>query len=180
MRRCRTIISRQLHSLMPRSGKIASTPQGLVPEEDRSGPKPAFDPEAYNAVARAAKLRRISLYHSNFTVKPDYFGSQRKEDAPKPRFRGDFGDHYYDKETGQAGCEWKWGIVVREGRKTLLSIDVVYFILYAGLENRDADQVTRFLRRVGRFASYPYFRAHVSQLNWESGANLAILPTIAT
>jgi hypothetical protein len=165
---------------MPRSGKTVSTPQGLVPVEDRSGPKPAFDPEVYNAVARAAKLRRIALYHSNFTVKPDYFESLRREDAPKPQYRGDFGEHFFDEERGQAGCQWKWGIIVRDGRKTTLSIDVVYLILYGGLEKCDKEQVVRYMRRVGRFASYPYFRAHVSQLNWESGADLPVLPTIAT
>jgi hypothetical protein len=165
---------------LPRSGKTTPTPQALIPEDDRSGPKPAFDAEAYNVVARAAKLERIALYRSNFAVQPDYFASLQKEEAPKPRYSGGFGNQYFDAERGRATCEWKWEIKVSDKRKTTLSIDVVYLIMYSGLENCSEDNVIRYMRRVGRFASYPYFRAHVSQLNWEAGTNLPILPTIST
>ena len=165
---------------MPRSGKTASTPQGLVPDEDRSGPKPAFDPEAYNVVARAAKLRHIALFQSHFTVESGYFSARRSENPPRPRYAGEFGTHHFDASDGQAGCEWKWAITLTHERKKLLSIEVVYLIAYDGLKDCDEQQVVRFLRRVGRFATYPYFRAHVSQLNWEARLDLPILPTIAT
>ena len=165
---------------MPHSGKAAATPQALVPDDDRSGPKPSFDVEAYNAVARTAKLRRIALLRSHFSVHPAYFTLMSTEKAPKPRYSGDFGKYYFDSEKGRATCEWKWGIKVVDKRKITLSIGVIYIIIYSGLENQNEDSVIRYLKRVGRFSSYPYFRAHVSQLNWESGANLPILPTIAT
>jgi hypothetical protein len=165
---------------LPRSEKTAATPQALVPDDDRSGPTPAFDAEAYNTVARAAKLQRIALYRSNFVVLPDYFLSMDDEKAPKPGYSGSFGGYYFDAESGRATCEWKWRIIVSEKRKKTLTIDVVYLIIYGGLQNFTEDNVVRYMRRVGRFASYPYFRAHVSQLNWEAGTNLPILPTIST
>ena len=165
---------------MPRSAKSAATPQALVPEEDRSGPKPAFAVEDYNKVARAAKLRRIMLLRSNFAVQLDYFAVMDKEGAPKPTYGGNFANQTFDVKAGRASCEWTWTISARQNRRRLLSIEVTYLIVYAGLEGCIEEAVVRYLRRVGRFASYPYFRAHVSQLNWESGANLPILPTIAT
>jgi hypothetical protein len=166
---------------LPRSSrKTATTPQGLVPDEDRSGPKPAFDPEAYNIVARAAKLRRIALIRSNFAVLPEYFISLNTKDAPKPRYAGEFGDYHFNAEKGQALCEWKWEISITKKRKKTLYIYVSYHLLYGGLENCDQDQVIRYMKRVGRFASYPYFRAHVSQLNWAAGVDLPPLPTIST
>lgn len=165
---------------MPRNEKTAATPQALVPEEDRSGPTPAFDAEAYNEVARAAKLERIALYRSNFVVLPDYFGSMDEKNGPKPSYGSRFGTYYFDVESGRATCEWKWRINVREKRKRTLTIEVVYLLMYGGLKDFSEKNVVRYMRRVGRFASYPYFRAHVSQLNWEAGTNLPILPTIST
>jgi hypothetical protein len=166
---------------LPRSGKSsAATPQDLVPNEDRSGPNAAFVSEAYNAVARAASLRRISLFRSKFEVQPQYFVSMNNENAPKPQYTGVFGDPHFDSDKGRATCRWTWGIKVRDKRKITLSIEVVYLIIYDRLTNSDPEQVIRYMHRVGRFASYPYFRAHVSQINWESGINLPILPTIAT
>jgi hypothetical protein len=165
---------------LPRSRKSAATPQALVPEEDRSGPKPAFDPEAYNTVARAAKLSGITLLRSNFALQLEYFSSLDKEGGPKPRYAGAFTNNFFNPKTGRASCEWNWGISVTHDRKKTLSIEVVYLLIYTGLQNCNEEHVIRYMQRVGRFATYPYFRAHVSQLNWEAGANLPMLPTIAT
>lgn len=165
---------------MPRSGKIGKTPQSLVPVDDQSGPSPAFDAAAYNKVARAAKLRRISLLRSDFFVLPEYFAAKANNRSLSSRYTAGFGEHHVDSKGGLASCEWEWGIKIIDKRKATLSIDVAYVVVYGGIEECIEEQVIRYMRRVGRFATYPYFRAHVSQLSWESGVNLPILPTIAT
>ncbi len=48
------------------------------------------------------------------------------------------------------------------------------------MEVTSDEAVLVFVERVGKFATYPYFRAHCSQLSWESGADLPILPVIST
>jgi hypothetical protein len=110
---------------LPRSEKPAATPQSLVPDEDRSGPNPAFDAEAYNAVGGAAKLRRILLLRSNFVMQPEYIVARGEKNAaaPKPRYFAEFGTHHVNGERGLATCEWKWGIKVIDKRKTTLSIE---------------------------------------------------------
>jgi hypothetical protein len=165
---------------LPRSRKTANTPQALVPDLDRSGIKPAFDVEAYNSVARTAKLQGLSLVRSNFAVLPEYFLLIADNDAPRPRYSAEFEAHTFNQERGRAACEWRWTLKVSAKQKTALSIDTVYVVVYGGLENCNANQVVHYMKRVGRFSTYPYFRAHVSQLSWESGAKLPILPTIST
>src|SRR5207302_781372 len=130
-----------------------------VPEADRSGPKPAFDPEAYNTVARAAKLSGITLIRSNFRMDLDYFGLMDKEDKPKPRYGGTFQKEFFNETAGRAACEWNWSISITHERKKLLSLEVVYLVIYTGLADCAEEYVTRYMRRVGRFATYPYFRA---------------------
>ncbi len=75
---------------------------------------------------------------------------------------------------------WTWSLTAERGDKTVVGTEANYLIFYSGLEECNEAAVKRFLSRVSRFAVYPYFRAHVSQLSWESSANLPLLPTIAT
>lgn len=165
---------------MPRKPKEVNSPQRLVPAEDKAGEKAAFSSEAYNKVARAAKLQAILLTESRFKVSPDFFVARQKGEEPNLRYSSAIATVMFDDEAGIASCEWKWAVVGKTKGKKTLSIEAVYFILYDDLIGCDAEAAKRFLRRVGRFASYPYFRAHVSQTSWESGANLPILPTIST
>jgi hypothetical protein len=139
-----------------------------------------FAVDDYNKVARSAKLAGITLLRSNFGVELDYFSSPGKSDAPKPKYGSAFGKQRFNPKTGNAACEWTWTVSFRRNRKRVLFIDAVYLLVYVGLEDCIEEAVYRYMRRVGRFASYPYFRAHVSQLSWASNTSLPLLPTIAT
>lgn len=158
----------------------APNPQGLIPEADRAGPKPAFDSEQYNKVARAAQLRRISLIQSKFVVLPAYFLERDTNKPTKFSYQAHFKNPSFNAEKGTALCEWHWGISSKFKRKTTLSVDAVYLLVYEGLKDCDSDAVTTYMRRVGRFSTYAYFRARVSQYSWESNTEIPILPSIAT
>jgi hypothetical protein len=159
----------------PKSKLLAASPQELVPPEDRSGERPAFSSDAYNKVARSATLVALALTSSKFLVDPSF-------DPEKLSFgfNGSPHGHFYDSEAGAAGCHWNWSVHARRGRKKLLTIEATYLLLYEQLTECEEPAVLRYLERVGRFATYPYFRTHVSQLSWESSTNLPLLPTIAT
>jgi hypothetical protein len=160
--------------------RSASTPQALIPEEDRAE-QAAFAADAYNKVARSAKLRGIMLIRSNFFVLEEFLARQRSEDEkPSLSYGSSIKNVAFDAEKGIVSCEWTWNVTGRTGRKKSLFIQAVYLVFYDELIGCDPKAVDRFLRRVSRFATYPYFRAHVSQTNWESGAKLPIMPTIAT
>lgn len=165
-----------------RKKTAASTPQALVPEADRSGPKPAFDSEQYNKVARAVQLVRLSLISNRFFILPEFFAEQA-EQQPTMRYQAKFKNPRFDPEQGTASCEWDWGIAAQSKQKektTTFSAEAVYLLSYSNLKECDLDAVQTYMRRVGRFTSYPYFRAHISQLSWESGANIPILSSIAS
>ena len=175
-----TISSRA--NLSPRSHDTgASSPQKLVPTEDRAGEKSAFASEAYNQVARAAKLQAIMLTSSKFLLRPEFLASGgAKGGQTNLSYGSTVHNISFNKEEGAASCDWKWSVTGTNKRKRTLSVEAVYIVIYDNLGGCEPEAVERFLRRVARFASYPYFRAHVSQISWESGANLPILPTIAT
>src|SRR5204862_4104774 len=99
-RRKRTLtIIRRTH--LPRSGRTVTTPQALVPADDRSGPKAEFAVDDYNKVARAAKLRRIILLRSNFAVQLEYLAFLKKEGSPKPSYGASFGNQTFDAKAGR-------------------------------------------------------------------------------
>lgn len=158
----------------------APNPQGLIPDADRASPKAAFDSEQYNKVARAAQLRRISLIQSKFVVLPAYFLERDSSTPTKFSYQAHFKNPAFSPEKGTASCEWHWGISSKFKRKTTLSVDTIYLVVYEGLGDCDPDAVTMYMRRVGRFSTYPYFRTRVSQYSWESNAEIPILPSIAT
>lgn len=162
----------------PKSAR-ASTPQALIPETDRAGPKPAFDSEQYNKVARAVQLLRISLISSRFFILPEFFFGQ-SDQAPKLNFQAKMANPKFDAENGTASCEWEWGMTAEAAEKVTFNLEATYLLAYGALKDCDFEAIQFYMRRVGRFTAYPYFRAKVSQLSWESGANIPILPSIAT
>lgn len=166
---------------MPRKkSTTADSPQQLVPEDDRAGKQAAFVSEDYNKVARLAKLEGLLLTASQFVLKPSYFSERRKEGRVRYVYGTDVKAETYDASAGNASCVWNWSTEAMVGKTKLLSISASYMIIYVGIEDCNEEAVKRFLKRVGRFATYPYFRAHVSQISWESSANLPLMPTIAT
>jgi hypothetical protein len=164
----------------PRKSEVAASPQDLVPPQDITVEKPADINASYNRVARKAKLVGLTLKSSNFFCSSEYFTAKDSETPPKLGYSSKMFDPAFSDERGVAKCEWKWCVSARAGRKKVLTIESTYLLIYENLEECEAAAVNRFMLRVGRFASYPYFRAHVSQISWESAAELPILPTIAT
>jgi hypothetical protein len=167
--------------LSPKKTLGASSPQKLVPDDDKAGKSPAFASEDYNKVARAAKLEAIMLAASSFHVLPDYFETQR-ENGPEKEFsyKAVMQNDTYDPASGVASCVWNWSVEVKVSRKKALVIEASYLIIYEQVVDCNPEAVKCFLHRVGRFATYPYYRAHVSQVSWESSTKLPLMPTIAT
>lgn len=170
----------------PTASKVkgtASDPSRLIPDEDRVGSNPALLAEEYNKVARAAALRQILLTQADFEMEPAFIATRVSEASANFKYSFSYAikNAVYKEDTGLASCEYVWAVTVRDGgKKKALSIATRYYVLYDGIKGCDSDAVSLYLRRVARFATYPYFRAHVSQVSWESGANLPILPAIST
>lgn len=139
-----------------------------------------FKPEDYAAVTRAAELVLIELTSCNFSVAPEFF---RELAQDNPRHKYSYGEEFenpvYDSESGIAGGEFVWTLGVKVGRKKVVRVSATYRIIYTNLSEMNGGAITAFVKRVGRFATYPYFRGLVSHLSWESNAELPIMPVIS-
>lgn len=144
--------------------------------------KQKFDIEKYNAVVDAAELADVSLISCDFHIQPEYFEQKalQKDGAGKLKysFGGTLGGFQFHSEEGLVGGEYAWNLTARAGRKHLAKLRCVYICYYTGLEGHDEAAAIAFLKRVGRFATFPYFRAFTSQISWNSGADLPILPVV--
>lgn len=131
--------------------------------------------DAYNAVVDAAELVGIALTRASFESQPEYFIDREKHELS---FGCKISAHKYDSKIGMVATLFEWNISARKGSDENLRIVCVYEITYEGLTDKVDEAVGAFVARVGRIATYPYFRAMVSHIAWESGAELPMLPVI--
>jgi len=140
-------------------------------------------PATYSEVVHEARLRDILLVQSQFFVVPEFHA---EKDA-KLSFKWDIGEPSFDPKAGVVSSMFQWVLEARSPaageddhteRPPLLTLSCHYFIVYDNLEDCDGEAAKAFVRRVGTFATYPYFRAFASQLAWASGTNFPPLPIL--
>lgn len=137
---------------------------------------------AYDAVVAGSELRDIKMVGLKFKINPKFFSetdfTDEEASTVTPIFGSTYTTAFYDSKDGLLGGQISWSASVKKGRSKIVSIEAVYIILYGGVPEVEEEHALAFLRRVGRFATYPYFRALVSRLSSESGLNLPILPVL--
>jgi len=132
--------------------------------------------EEYNKVVSGSHLVGIQLVKSSFDVEADLYEDGNR----KLNFDREFQGYAFDKEERSVAGWFKFEVTVKKGRKSVLKGSAIYMVIY-GLEfDADEDAAITFCERIGVFAAFPYFRAHVAHLAWEANAPLPPLPTIAT
>lgn len=73
----------------------------------------------------------------------------------------------------------RFSIEAKELNRKLLKCKCDYNVIYGFNEGNISESAARsFGTHIAQFTAYPYFRQHVSQLSWESGADLPILPVL--
>lgn len=137
-----------------------------------------LDHDEYTKVSRCANLREIRLLNSNYSIKPEVTAALVDIDNVDLRFSGGFSVMDFDEPQGIAVGKFEWTAEVREGRKKCLKIKSTYLLVYSGLAGCKSDHVEYFFAKVGRFATYPYFRSHFNHHVVESGLMMPPLPTL--
>lgn len=154
---------------------------GKMPEdtprdtEGRGKVEPVFTPEDYKAVVNSAKLATINLVKCNFNIEEEYYLETK---AKKNTYSVKIHNGTYDDENGIAAGNFVWNLAVLSGRKKLLSLTADYLLVYENIKDMKVDAVIAFVHKVGSFATYPYFRSHVSHMSWASNAELPIMPIL--
>lgn len=138
----------------------------------------AFNHDEYSKVSRAARLREIKLIASTYTVRPEAFEVAQDFENLKNNFSGSCIDFICDAQEGLAWGRFQWVAEIKSGRKVCLKLVSEYLVMYSEVHDCDEDHVETYFRKVGRFATYPYFRATFSHNIGETGILLPPLPTL--
>jgi len=139
-----------------------------------------LDAAAYNAVVAASELRDISLMHCHFDLEPAYYDAVGKGEALQHMFADEVVAFDFDSDDGVATIGFDWRLEVRtpDADEPVLELVATYLVMYTELAGQDEDAVRAFTSRVGRFATYPYFRALASQMSWAADAPMPIMPVL--
>jgi len=162
----------------------------MMPEEREKGRRPVlreltfasdeFDNAKYSEVARFARLREMGLVEANFKLRPDCFSDLvTSPDELTHGFGGDVEQLSFDPEGGVLFGVYAWNAEIKKGNKKALKLLCKYFIVYNNLEDQPADYAKLYLEKVGKFASYPYFRSQFAILTSAAGLTLPPLPALA-
>ena len=132
--------------------------------------------EAYSDAVDAAQLREICLVESAFKAEAEAFG------APEANWSMAYGcevvDAFFD---GEASLLTGWveaHATCKRGRKRILTTKVRYLLVYDLEGDPEEGAALKFVRHVGAFAVYPYFRAHFAELGSQAGLRMPPLPVM--
>ncbi|KAA0698524.1 hypothetical protein DTW90_12005 [Neorhizobium sp. P12A] len=137
---------------------------------------------AYNDIVQHASLLDLRLVDLKFKVKHEYFNALSQAENEDGRlehaFESDLSEMNYDESMNLLIGKFLWSTRVNIKKKKVLSIDAEYYITYSDVPPVDRQHLEAYMGKVGRFATYPYFRGLVSHLSWESSAELPIMPVL--
>ncbi|WP_458732945.1 hypothetical protein [Sphingobium xenophagum] len=134
----------------------------------------AADATVYNNLVARAHLRTIRLTASKFELKPEALGLD--PDGWRNGISAALAHSFYEPESGSLYGIFSFDVICRQGRKRVLSINASYLTNYRVEGDCDGDACELFLERVGKIATYPYFRTHVATLTSQAGLLMQPLP----
>lgn len=139
------------------------------------GEQTASNTQNYNAVVGAAQLADIILVSSNFKVEPGHFEAKAEKS-----FSYQLSDVKVtvNSEQGRAQGAFTWKVQATYAENTTFMLFATYIAVYVNVLHQQEDSIRAFVRRVGTFATYPYFRSHASHISWASKAELPTLPVL--
>lgn len=134
----------------------------------------AANATVYNNLVARAHLRTIRLTASRFDLKPEALGLD--PDSWRNGISAALAHSFYEPESGSLYGIFSFDVICRQGRKRVLSISSTYLTNYRVEGDCDGEACELFLERVGKIATYPYFRTHVATLTSQAGLLMPPLP----
>jgi|HigsolmetaAR203D_1030402.scaffolds.fasta_scaffold14164_1 hypothetical protein len=142
----------------------AETAAPLSPEERRT---------LYNKTVREAVLRKLLLESVNFNV-----DRARLMDAKERSLRLDGQVSKFDIIESSSICVVgvKWRAEIKDGRKVVARCVADYTVVYSGFTEINREVMLIFADNIARSATFAYFRALFSSLDWAAELRLPPLP----
>lgn len=130
----------------------------------------------YNKLVSAARLRLLILEGVDFKITPEALSADKalwkRHITPKTKIMSTG----LDDGTCMANIIWEVGFKLKN--RSVVKCKASYIISYDGVKECAEDGVTVFLENVGKVATYAYFRALYSQLDWSATLGSDPLPVI--
>lgn len=136
-----------------------------------------MDPGVYNSIVARAQLRSIRMTSSQFDIKPEALNLN--PDAWRHNVMAGVLDSFLESENGSLYGAFSFDVVCRHGRKKVLSISATYLASYRIEGECEANACELFVERVGKVATYPYFRSLVASLTAQAGLMMQPLPVLS-
>ena len=159
---------------MPRQRDHDAPLLQLLEEQDLAQDPHAADATVYNNLVSRAHLRTIRLTTSKFELKPEALGLD--PDGWRNGISAALAHSFLEAESGSLYGIFAFDVVCRQGRKRVLGISATYLTNYRVEGDCDGDACELFLERVGKIATYPYFRTLVATLTSQAGLLMQPLP----
>jgi hypothetical protein len=143
-----------------------------VPEDKTH--QSTLTPIAYNDLVDKAELIAIRLVSSTFKLEPDAYA--RREDSWKQSYGCELERSIFEEGEDFAFGYFDASATIKIANKKILTLKSKYIIFYDVNGAPSSLAVDEFIKRVGKFAVYPYFRAHFAEVCSQAGLNVQPLP----
>lgn len=136
-----------------------------------------FQAADYNYVAKHAKLIGLHMISSDFRIRPSFFA--RRNDV---RLGIDNDILACTPNTKDGVCIGVFEFVVKGkiGRSDAFKCSAQIVAAYSIPHDAEVEATEAFCSKVGLFATYPYFRAHLANIASAANADLPPLPMLAS
>ena len=136
-----------------------------------------MDPQTYNSLVSRAHLRTIRMTTSKFEMKPEALDLD--PDAWRNNVSTGLLESFLETESGSLYGVFSFEVLCRQGRKRVLSVNATYLVSYKIDGECDQAACELFVERVGKIATYPYFRTLVASLTSQAGLIMRPLPVLS-
>ena len=136
----------------------------------------------YNRVVKSVSLHDIRLLSSSFDLEAAYFeileSAKTNDESLELIFASELSLVSYEEDSRVLIGQFDWNAKAEKEENQILNIRATYLIIYDSEEELDEEAARRFVARVGRFATFPYFRTLVGFYSTASSTGLPILPVL--
>jgi hypothetical protein len=130
----------------------------------------------YNKLVANARLLALILEKVDFKIQAGALSADKSELKRRLFPKTKIMSTGLDDGTCVANVIWEVDIKIKN--KNVVKCTASYIISYQGVRDCSAEGVTVFPENVGKVATYAYFRALYSQLDWGANLNSEPLPVI--
>ncbi|MBO9710470.1 MAG: hypothetical protein J7521_19890 [Caulobacter sp.] len=133
-------------------------------------------PGEYNAVVTGADLIDVKLISSTFNVEPVFFSQDKGK--MNLSFGCEVATQFYLRDERKIIGTFLMEAGSKIGRKWVLRAKSTYLVVFDVEGDPSEEGALSYLRRIGKFVCYPYFRAHFAELCSGAGAEMPPLPVM--